>query len=521
MKKVEFLSDILSQGKMFKNKSNRFTDVYYVENSGESAFAECSKRLLENGYIKRKESYFGEGHLFEAFEGNGEGLFLNFFKNTNTLSLVLEKDCRYFEFSDNLGPITAKPQITQVHLEDFGMSYVVRLSDSRFIVIDGGREFEPDADRLYECLKSGTEDEKPVIAAWIMTHPHSDHFHCFMKFWDKYGKDVAIERFLYNFPEHDDEEHYPAIKKKDWRFEDSSIYTNIPLMEKRVVESGAKVYMPHTGQRYTIGDAVIEILSSIDDTVHKSQNVNAASLVMRMVLGGQVILWSADASYSDAMLVERYSSYLKADILQIPHHGFQSGSFEAEIAGYEIIKPKVCFLPVSEYNAYIAFCANRPSARHIMERMDIDELITGDITRTITLPYTAPASAKYEYKQKLSDGVMSNGSKSWVYMGLNTSVKEDFEYSVLNMTHSAARVWVEIYYEGAADIIRYITINLSPMTYKNVNIVGEEADGDALFFNWMSLKSKGVPENKNFAVRFLSDMEIVVKHKIHKEAYHM
>ena len=79
------------------------------------------------------------------------------------------------------------------------------------------------------------------------------------------------------------------------------------MMEERVKKSGAKVYMPHTGQKYIIGDAVLEILSSIDDTIHLSDDLNPTSLMIRMELGGQVIMWSADASYSDEFVCERYN----------------------------------------------------------------------------------------------------------------------------------------------------------------------------------------------------------------------
>ena len=67
------------------------------------------------------------------------------------------------------------------------------------------------------------------------------------------------------------------------------------------------------------------------------------------------MLWTNDAAFSHAKLPERYGEYLKADILQIPHHGFQSGSAEAEISGYDLIRPRVCLLPVSDYCAY-TFC---------------------------------------------------------------------------------------------------------------------------------------------------------------------
>ena len=63
------------------------------------------------------------------------------------------------------GDAVTAPQITQLEQEDYGMSYVIRLSDGRFIVIDGGNNFEPDIDRLMNCLKAGSNSEKPVIAS--------------------------------------------------------------------------------------------------------------------------------------------------------------------------------------------------------------------------------------------------------------------------------------------------------------------------------------------------------------------
>ena len=116
----------------------------------------------------------------------------------------------YFSYTDRFRGDMMAPQITQVHLEDFGLSYVIRLSDGRFIIFDGGWNFEPDRNRLFECLKAGSPDEKPVIAAWILTHPHGDHYLCFLGFMEQYGDQVVIEKFLFNFPEFDDIEHTPS-----------------------------------------------------------------------------------------------------------------------------------------------------------------------------------------------------------------------------------------------------------------------------------------------------------------------
>ncbi len=197
---MNFLDTFFENKNTEINDTNKSCSVYYRKEASEQDFEAVANLLKGNGCTKRKESYFGACHRFEAYEGENEGVFINYYKNTDVLTVVTESNCRYFEFSDTLCGVKVKPQISQIHLEDFGMSYAVRLSDGRFIVIDGGREFEPDADRLFNCIKEGTPDGKPVIAAWIMTHAHNDHFHCFLPFFDKYGNDVIIERFLYNFP---------------------------------------------------------------------------------------------------------------------------------------------------------------------------------------------------------------------------------------------------------------------------------------------------------------------------------
>ena len=517
---MNFLKDIFARGNTIINNTNKKCTVYFMENACESDFEDATSLIKENGYTKRKEGYFGTSHRYEAYENENAGVFVNYYKNTNVLTVLKESDCKFFEFSDSLGGVRVKPQISQIHLEDVGMSYAIRLSDGRYIIIDGGRDFEPDADELFKTVKEGSPDEKPVIAAWILTHAHSDHFHCVMPFMDKYGELVTVERFMYNFPERDDLEHYPRLKHKDKRFVDSSIYTNIPLMEERIAKCGAKVYMPHTGQKYIIGDAVLEILSSIDDTIHVSDDINPTSLFIRMELGGQVILWSADASYSDGCIPDRYADYLKADILQIPHHGFGMGNPKKEIEGYEYIKPDTCFLPVSDYNAFNAFCINKPSAKHIMMHMDIDELITGDETRTITLPYTPPASAKSVLKEKAECGLNSCGARCWVFGELSTARESDFEFSILNMTHSQVKVTIEMHFEESGRTVRYIYYTADPLKISSINIIGEEIDSESLFFNWMSLKEKGIPENSRFAVRFLSDVPLVITHKEHKESYH-
>ncbi len=502
-----------------ENRTNASNRVFVMQDICERGFEEYCKSVEEHGYIKKEERISGP-HRFAAYSNGNQGVFLNCFEPLGELTVAVEENCKYFDFADPPRNFSVPAQITQIELEDFGMSYAIRLPDGRFIVIDGGRDFEPDRERLFRCLSEGSPEEKPVIAAWILTHPHSDHYLCFIGFMEQYGDRVEVERYILNFPEGDDFLHYPKLEKKDKRFEDASGKTNIPKMWEQIRRSGGIAYIAHTGQRYSIGGADLEILATMDDTIHLSSNINASSLVIRMELAGQVILWATDASFSEARLPEKFGDHLKADILQVPHHGFQCGTAEAMMRGYDLISPKVCLLPVSEYNAYTAFSAHKESTRYLMTKIDsVEEFIVGTPQRTITLPYFAPKGARAEHDSLYRRGQNRSGANTWVFTELNTAREDDFVFTLMNMTHAAADVTIELYFEHSSQMVRSIKATAAPLVVKKLNIVGDEVDGDYEYFDWLSLKKRGVPENALFAVRFISDVPIIISHPDHSAVY--
>ena len=93
------------------------------------------------------------------------------------------------------------------------------------------------------------------------------------------------------------------------------------------------------------------------------------------------------------------------------------------------------------------------------------------------------------------------------------------EFTLLNMTHAKPTVWIELFFESKDQCIRHIKTDLGILSIKTLSIVGEDVDPDALYFNWLSLKKQGIPENADFAVRFLCEVPIVVSHKTHKATY--
>lgn len=492
------------------NKNNR---VFAIQGSELESFDKYCNYFEEQGFAEREFRQHGNFY-FAAFEKDSTGIFVIYYENLKEINITVENNCKYFSYSDIMRNNSVSTQVTQIQLEDYGMSYVIRLSDGRFIVIDGGKRYEPHVDSLFGFLKESSDDEKPVIAAWILTHPDCDHYHCFIAFCEKYNDDVIIEKVMFNFPEHDDYKLYHDLEKE-------GDYKTIPEMYEQIKRTGAEVFTPHTGQVYEIGNASCEFLNCIGDVVHYTywKNKNEPCLVVRMEIEGQTILWMGDVSCKYSRLYEKFGAYLKSDILQITHHGFGSLGDEEEIACYNEINPSVCFLPVADYVCYHRTSAYRPSTNYIITKMDVDEIITGDNQKTITLPYTAPKTAKKAYQEKYANGVMDNGAHSWYFTGLNTSNKDDFTFTFLNPIGQNANVEINIYFNGSKDIERIKAV--IPCSLNDICITDQEkVDGDWLYHNPNSLSKIEIPENTTFAVRFISDIPIVVSHKDHSAAYH-
>ena len=517
---------------VFEEQINKTSHVVKIYNVEQELFHKYCDLLESNGYNKeeaRSADYDTErSHSYGAFSFDSYGVFLNYFSKIKELTIVTEENCNYFSYTDTMANDIVSPQITQVNLADFGMSYVIRLSDGRFIVIDGGWNFTQDAQNLMEVLQNGSCGKTPVIAAWIMTHAHCDHYRCFNRFTELFGDDVVVEKVLYNFP---DAESYqkevylrrkPDIKDDNFVSESNhSEFVHINLMRSNIEKYGAQIFMPHMGQIYKIGDAIVQFLSGIEDTADaKNEDSNAQSLVFRMELGNQVILFTADASFSAAKLSARYGEFLKSDILQVPHHGFGSGSVDAQKEGYGFINPSVCLLPVSEENAFTRFDTYVEGTRYLFLKQGIDELITGDVTTTLTLPYIAPAYKKHEIKDRYVKGRQNAGATTWVFTGLCSANKDDFVFSMLNMTRWPVYVHMDIIFADASKCIENIRTQVNSCCVRKVNITDEnDVEKSPQYFNWNSLNIKEIPENEEFAVRFICDEPMVISHKNHTAAY--
>ncbi len=230
--------------------------------------------------------------------------------------------------------------ITQMKLNNVtdsnGQCHVFRLADGRFIIVDGGgndkKDGKDDADNLLTLLYSLSGGSKPVIAAWFITHLHSDHYNVLLDFSENFTSKVTVENFIFNFPP------------------DEMASSNTSGAELKVNEAmdrfeGAKKIKAHTGQKYNFANAKIEMLYAPEMLCPNYITFyNDSSLVFTVTIEGTKTLITGDASpNTSAMMCKMYGKYLQCDILQISHHG----SYGCSVEYYTYTNPqKLALLPV-------------------------------------------------------------------------------------------------------------------------------------------------------------------------------
>lgn len=242
-----------------------------------------------------------------------------------------------------------------------GMSYVIRLADGSFILIDGGHDKPIDADRLYNVMRKQAPDpDNIVIAAWFFTHDHGDHTGFFTSFSERYASKVTVEQFVYNFP--------AVTDVKDGT---GKVGGNI-----RVYFRSSEVIKAHPGQQLFIRNAKINILYTNDLWEYKKQPLkthNEASLVFTVELEGKKLMILGDYYDDRGILRNLYSSEtLKSDIMQVSHHGISN----CGTLLYPIIAPEWVLWPlgtdyVEEYDRVIS---EHPINAY-MKSMDQDKVL--------------------------------------------------------------------------------------------------------------------------------------------------
>lgn len=213
-----------------------------------------------------------------------------------------------------------------------GMGYLVKLTDGRFVIVDAGYSWSAggganSAKFLIDTMKKMQgNDSKPVIAAWIVTHIHTDHAGGFMGMANSYVNDVIIEKFIYNQPCDDQMNAVSNMSaRKTW----------ITDAIKKLTEAGSlqSVVKAHPGMQFFFCDLTITVMGTIDliedSDYTKIGNGNDSSVVTMFDISGVKFLLTGDAEPQETIIIRdiyggiaNTTSVLKADFIQVAHHGY-------------------------------------------------------------------------------------------------------------------------------------------------------------------------------------------------------
>lgn len=215
-----------------------------------------------------------------------------------------------------------------------GMCYIFRLADGSFVIYDGGWDHQEMGDRIYELLRQyAPNPDRIVIAAWLITHAHSDHMGGFINFVNRYVKEdqVTVERVICNMLSSDQQSQ-------------TNLSGNVSKLTGVIAACRAQVTKAHPGQVFYLRNAKLEILYTLDLYDNsKLDEVNTSSVVSKLTLEGQSFLMLGDMSYNAQVTVmDRYPTAIRCDFVQLAHHGLNAGT-----DFYEAVGAKYAFWPAS------------------------------------------------------------------------------------------------------------------------------------------------------------------------------
>ena len=206
------------------------------------------------------------------------------------------------------------------------MSYILKADDGSLIVIDGGTS--KDADYLAEKIKELRPDGQ--VAAWLLTHLHSDHVNALCTLIDAQRTDINIDAVWYHFPPLEwFEQHTSQGEVKEAK----RYYKSIAAFDSERLKT------PQPGQTLTFGSVTIETLNDFDPAITVNP-VNNTSIVYRVTTPKTAILFLGDLGVEggERLLKNLPPEKIKADIVQMAHHGQVGVAKEF----YDAVRPTVC-----------------------------------------------------------------------------------------------------------------------------------------------------------------------------------
>ena len=210
----------------------------------------------------------------------------------------------------------------------FMMSFVIVTKKDNVIIVDGGR---PEDMPLLKEYVAGRH-----ISAWILTHAHSDHISGLIDEYEKNGgADFDIEKIYYNFPPYSLIDNHDV---EDYDYYKSDFDEILPAFNKIEPMLSDKAHIVTQGESIEIDEVKIDFIYTYHEGL-TANPMNDSSLVFKLTTPNKTVMFLGDIGPDGGDLLFRESRHkLKADIVQMAHHGHMNCSMEV----YAAIMPEAC-----------------------------------------------------------------------------------------------------------------------------------------------------------------------------------
>ena len=317
--------------------------IYISKTSANAThFTKYVAALKSAGFTQYATNNVGECQ-FATFVTKEQIVHVMFFKAKNVIKVTIDPRSTFGlpgikGENDTPNPNKLPTEFVQLGMKQVsgaaenGMGYLVKLPNNKFIVVDAGFAYDSggggsSAAFVIKTMKKmlGTS-EKPVVAAWFITHIHTDHAGGFMGVANGHANEVIIEKLVYNQPS---DAQMNAVSnmsgRKNW----------VPNAINKLKSAGSlkEVVKAHPGMQLHFTGLTITILGTIDvieDTNYtKMKNGNDSSLVALFDMNGGKVLICGDSEPQESKIIRdiyggmnNSNSPLKADFIQVAHHGY-------------------------------------------------------------------------------------------------------------------------------------------------------------------------------------------------------